>query len=191
VLANSHSLFASPDHASRLPSARLHLRPVGVICGQTPSSMDAVSTPGLLPDLCFRPSLTLCPSVQAPFAPITDSAPLAGGNGTRPFAMPELNHEMLEGTTWQTSASARQCKESAVHSVFRITARAVRILRGSSPFDRPRSRFAEFLSAPGSGQLIEPMKRLRLRGECGSMFSVRGSPAYCIACPFRPSFRGW
>jgi hypothetical protein len=71
-----------------------------------------------------------------------------------------------------------------VHSVFRIASRAVRILPGSSPFDRPRSRFAEFLSAPGRAQLIEPMKRLHIHVERGSMCSETDSPANCIAYPF-------
>jgi hypothetical protein len=125
----------------------------------------------------------LCPSVQAPFATITDSAPPAGGDGTRPFAMPELNHQMLEGTTWQTSPGARRCKESAEHSVFRIASRAVRILPDSSPIDRPRSRFAEFLNVTGRAQLIEPMKRLCIHVERGSMFSATDSPANSVACP--------
>jgi hypothetical protein len=68
-----------------------------------------------------------------------------------------------------------------VHSVFRIASRAVRILPGSSPFDRPRSRFAEFLSAPGRAQLIEPMKRLHIHVERGSMCSETDLPANCIA----------
>jgi hypothetical protein len=36
---------------------------------------------------------------------------------------------------------------------------------------------AEFLNGTGSAQRIEPMRRLRLHAECGSMFSVEDSPA--------------
>jgi hypothetical protein len=71
VLASSHSIFTSQFDVSQLPSARLHLRPIGVICGETPHSTYAVRS------LLARTHLALIMRPEPRFAPSLWSARLS------------------------------------------------------------------------------------------------------------------